>query len=243
VKKHLGIRKRYKTIDQYGRKTPKRAVPVYIYNYFMDFVYTMFPFVKQNEPVYITNIPTYNVHLNLQQNNTIYIGRMNELPGFDKYEAFIEEPLDPYLEGIEIEEFEVVPIYQLGQGKIIYVKATDFQTTFFMTPPTTRARMVRIPESYQYFYVRALEKIYNLRDYILMFPTQRTPRADPRLVDISWNDVVNDCVKTENCIDLDIMDYPHLVDRVAYHYEEVQEIREFPPFPGADEQNTGNIDS
>jgi hypothetical protein len=243
VKKHLGIRKRYKTIDQFKQKTPKRAVPVYIHNYFMDFIYTLFPFIKQGEPVYITNIPTYNIHLNLQLSNTVYIGRMNEIPGFDKYEAFVEEPLDPYLEGIEIEEFDVVPIYQLGQGKIIYIRAEDFQATFFLTPPTTRARMVRIPESYQYFYVRALEKIFKLRDYILMYPTQRIPRADPRLIDISWNDVVNDCVKTENVIEMDIMDYPHLVDRVSFHFEEVHELREFPPFPRAEEQNARNFET
>jgi hypothetical protein len=42
----------------------------------MDLIYTLFPFVKQGEPAYITNIPVYFIHLNLQLSNTIYIGRI-----------------------------------------------------------------------------------------------------------------------------------------------------------------------
>jgi hypothetical protein len=40
---------------------------------------------------------------------------MKELPDFKKYEVFIEEPLNPSLETIELEEEETIPIYQLGQ--------------------------------------------------------------------------------------------------------------------------------
>jgi hypothetical protein len=45
VKKHLGIRKKFRTIGKYEKKTPKEAVPIFIHNYFMGFVYAhFFPF-------------------------------------------------------------------------------------------------------------------------------------------------------------------------------------------------------
>jgi hypothetical protein len=127
---------------------------------------------------------------------------------------------------IDIEELEVVPIYQLGQWKIIYIKAEDFQKTFYLTPPIVKARIFRNPEPYQYHYLKALGKNFNLRDFILMFPMERIPQADPRMVIIRWFDVIKNCWRTVIAPNIDTV-LPS----------------EFPPIPKAEDQNFGDKQS
>jgi ribosomal protein S17 len=57
---------------------------------------------------------------------------MNEFMNYKKYEAFNEEPLDSTIFPDTVEEVESMPLYKLGEWKIIYIKAEDFQNTFYL---------------------------------------------------------------------------------------------------------------
>jgi hypothetical protein len=92
--------------------------------------------------------------------------------------------------------------------------------------------------------VKALEKNFYLRDFILMFPMHRIPQADPRVVSIKWFNMIKNCWKEANALNIDIMDYPHLVGNVRIHLN-VDRIypSEFPPIPEEDDQNFGDKES
>jgi hypothetical protein len=130
LKKHLGIRKKFKSIQEYEMKVPKKACPIFITNYLEEFILTLSPFVRFGDPIYVTDIPTYHFFLNATHNCSYYLGRMNNILNYNKYEAFIEEPLDPTIRPDTAEEVDAIPIYKLGQVKVIYIKAEDFQSTF-----------------------------------------------------------------------------------------------------------------
>jgi hypothetical protein len=76
------------------------------------------------------DIHAYNFFLNVSHNGSYYLGRMKEVLEFNKYEAFIEEPLDPTIIPDSEEEVDAIPVYKLGQEKVIFIKAEDFQNTF-----------------------------------------------------------------------------------------------------------------
>jgi hypothetical protein len=98
---------------------------------------------------------------------------MNDILNYNKYEAFIEESLDPTLIPDTVEEVEAIPLYKLGQGKVIYIKAEDFQNKFYLLPLTVKIRIIRKPNQCHYHYLRALEIVLRLRDVILMYPIER----------------------------------------------------------------------
>jgi hypothetical protein len=74
---------------------------------------------------------------------------MNDILNFNKYKAFIEEPLDPSILPDTVEDVDAVPLYKLGQGKVIYIKAKDFQNTFYLLPLTAKIRIIRKANQYQ----------------------------------------------------------------------------------------------
>jgi hypothetical protein len=116
--------------------------------------------VKQRDPFYVADMQIYHIFIWLTQNNAFYIGKMKEFPEYNKYDAFIEEPLDPTIENVHIEEVEAVTIYKLGLCKTMYIKAEDFHKASYLLPPTTKIRIYRKPDPFQYHFVKALEKIF-----------------------------------------------------------------------------------
>jgi hypothetical protein len=111
-------------------KVPKKACPIFISNYLEEFILILSPFTKLWGPIYVTNIHAYHFFLNASHNGSYYLGKMKEVLEFNKYEAFIEEPLDTTIRPDPVEEVDAIPLYKLGQGKLIFIKAEDFQDTF-----------------------------------------------------------------------------------------------------------------
>jgi hypothetical protein len=108
---------------------------------------------------------------------------------FNKYEAIIEESLDSTLTPDTGEEVDAIPVYKLWQGKVIFIKAEDFQSTFYLLPLIVKVRIFRKANQYQYHYVKAFEEVFRLRYLILMYPIERTVLADPRMWRIIWFDL------------------------------------------------------
>jgi hypothetical protein len=160
AKKHLGVREKIKIIEEYELKVPMRTCPIFIQNYLEEFILTLSLFTKFGDPIYLTDIPAYHFFLNATHNCSYYLGKTKEVENFSKYEAFIEELLDPSIVPDEIEEVDVIPIYKLGQGKVIFIKAEDFGNTYYLIMLTVKVRIFRKPNQYQYHYVKALEKMF-----------------------------------------------------------------------------------
>jgi hypothetical protein len=60
VNKHLGVRKKFKSIEEHEMKIPKDASPIFITNYLEEFTLTLSPFTKFGDPIYVTDIPVYH---------------------------------------------------------------------------------------------------------------------------------------------------------------------------------------
>jgi hypothetical protein len=59
-----------------------------------------------------------------------------------------------------------MPLYKLGEWKIIYIKAEDFQNTFYLWPITVKIRIIMKPNQCHYHHLRTLKKVFRLRDII-----------------------------------------------------------------------------
>jgi hypothetical protein len=242
VKKHLGIRKKFKSIYEYEKKPPKKACPVFITNYLEEFMLTLSHFVKFGDPIYVTDIPAYHSFLNATHNCSYYLGRMNDILNFNKYEAFIEEPLDITIVPDTVEEVDVILLYKLGQGKVIYIKAETFQNTFYLLPLTVKIRIIRKANQYQYHYYRVLEENFRLRDVILMYPTERLIMLHPRFCRIAWYHLVYDTIRTANAPNIDLMNFPHLIQNLPLVIDvNPDDPSAFPLFTEAEGKNRGDV--
>jgi hypothetical protein len=169
---------------------------------------------------------------------------MKEFENFNNYESFIEEPLDPSIRPDIVEEVDAIPVYKLGQGKVIFIKAEDFQNTFYLIPLTIKIRIFRKPNQYQYHYVKELQEIFRLRDLILMNSIERTILPGPRMCRIIWFDLAQNARRTVIVPNNDLMDFPHMVQNLPIYMNTNQVYSsEFPLFPEAEDKNFGDDES
>jgi hypothetical protein len=154
------------------------------------------------------------------------------------YEAFIEESLDSTLIPDAVEEDEAMPIHKLGQGKVICIKAEDFQNEFYLLSLTVKIGIIRKPNQYHYHYLRVLEKVSRLRDIILIYPIERLVMSDPKFCRITWYDLVYDAKRTMNVPNTDLIDFSHLIQSLPLNMEiNSDDPSVFPLFPEVEEKN------
>jgi hypothetical protein len=124
--------------------------------------------------------------LNARHKCFYYLGQIEEVLDFNKYEAFIEEDFDREIDSSLIEEVGTISLYKVGQRKVIFMKANDYHDTFYLISLTVKVRIFTQWNHFSRFYLKALRRMFNLRDMLLLYPTGELVLADPRYYRIIW---------------------------------------------------------
>jgi hypothetical protein len=91
-------------------------------------------------------------------------------------------------------------------------------------------------DHFQYFYLKALERMFNLRDMILIYPIERLALADNRYYRMTWFDSIKNNLRESHCMNVDMMDYPHLIQGLPISFPD--ELDEYPPASEVEETNS-----
>jgi hypothetical protein len=140
-----------------------------IHNCLEEFMMTLSANTKFGDLIYIARISTFHFFLDARHNCSCYLGQIEDVQRFNKYEAFIEEQVDSNLDQNMVREIEAIPLFKIAQGRVIFIRTNDFHDIFYLIPLACKVRIIKQEEQLSYFYLKLLRRMFDLKGMLLMY--------------------------------------------------------------------------